>query len=98
MLDRYDTYASSFISSSVLIIPNQVRPVPQTLDDELVAFSPAVDVLYVVGSSLEVTGGVVALGDEDVVIDAALQGFVEGDRWSLWKLISDRKSHTMDIP
>ena len=98
MSGGYDNYVPCFTSSSVLIVTNQVRPLPKTLDDELVAFGPAIDVLDIVGGSLEVAGCVVALGDEDVVVDAALQGFVEGDRGSLRKLVSDRKRYMIDVP
>jgi hypothetical protein len=75
--------------SSVLIISNQVGSFPQALDDELVALGPAVDVLDIVGGGLEVAGGVVALGDEDVVIDTALQRLVEGNRGSLLWLATE---------
>lgn len=76
---RYSLLALSL----VLIVPNQVGSFPQALDDELVTLGSAVDVLDVVGSSLEVAGGVVALGDEDVVVDAAFQRLVEWNRGTL---------------
>lgn len=47
------------------------------------ALSPEVDVLDVVGGGLEVAGGIVALRDEDVVVDTALEGLVERDWWAL---------------
>jgi hypothetical protein len=48
-----------------------------------VALDPAVDVPDVVCGGLEVAGGIVALGDEDVVVDTALQRLVEGNRGAL---------------
>jgi hypothetical protein len=56
----------------VLIVTNQVRPLPQTLNDEVMSLGTAVDVPDIIGSGLEMAGSVVALGDEDVVIDTAL--------------------------
>lgn len=47
------------------------------------SLNPTVDIPDIIGRSLEVAGGVVALGDEDVVVDAALEGFVERDWWTL---------------
>lgn len=43
------------------------------------SLSPTVDILDIVCGGLEVAGGVVTLGDEDVVIDAALERLVEWD-------------------
>lgn len=43
----------------------------------------AIDVLDIVGRSLKVAGCIVALGDEDVVSDAALQWLVQWNRWTL---------------
>lgn len=68
---------------SILIIPNQVRPLPQTLNDEFVALSPTVDVPDIVCCGLKVAGGVVALGDENIVIDAALKRLVQWNRGAL---------------
>jgi hypothetical protein len=48
-----------------------------------VSLSPEVNVLDIVGGGLKVAGGIVALGDEDVVIDAALERLVEWDWWAL---------------
>jgi hypothetical protein len=84
--------------SSVLIVSNQVGSFPQALDDELVALGPAVDVLDIVSGGLKVTGGVVALGDEDVVIDAALQRLVEGNRSALLWSATQFQSHTFYLP
>lgn len=68
---------------SVLIIADQIGSLSQPLNDELVALSPAVDVLHVICGGLEVAGGVVALGDEDVVINATFQRLIEGNRGTL---------------
>lgn len=51
----------------------------ETLHLELLAGRAAEDVLDVVGGCLEVAGGVVALGEEDVVLGARLGGLVDGD-------------------
>jgi hypothetical protein len=48
-----------------------------------VALNPAIDIPDVVCSGLKVAGRVVALGDEDVVVDTALQRLVEGNRGAL---------------
>jgi hypothetical protein len=66
-----------------LFLSNQVRSLSQPLNHKFLSFSPAVDVLDIIGSSLKVAGCVVALGDEDVVVDTALQWLVQWDRWSL---------------
>ena len=55
------------------------------------ALSPAVDILDIVCSSLEVASGVVTLGDEDVVVHATLQWLVEWDWWAL-KASADPRS------
>ena len=57
-----------------LLLVRDVDAFPQALDLELLAGAAAVDVLDVVGGSLEVGGGVVALGDEDVVLGAVVEG------------------------
>jgi len=61
--------------------------VPETLDLELLAGAAAVDVLDIVGRRLEVAGGVVALGDEDVVLGAVLERLGDGDRRALLQLV-----------
>ena len=58
--------------------------VPQTLNHKLLARGPAVDVPDVVGGALKVTAGVVALGDEDVVLGAVLVGLVQGNGRALF--------------
>ena len=47
------------------------------------SLSPTVDISDIVCSGLEVAGSVVALGDEDVIVDAALERLVEWDWWAL---------------
>lgn len=66
-----------------LFLSNQVRSLSQTLNNKFLSFSPAVDVLDIIGSSLKVAACVVAFGDEDVVVDTALQWLVQWDWWSL---------------
>ena len=83
MIGTNEFVCSSIHSSLLLLLANQVRALAQALDNQLVALSPEVNVLNVVGGGLEVAGGIVALGDEDVVVDTALEGLVEWDWWAL---------------
>jgi hypothetical protein len=46
------------------------------------AFSATVDVLDIICSSLKMTCCIIALRDEDVVVDAALQWLVKRDWWA----------------
>jgi hypothetical protein len=66
------------VASSLLIL-GDLDAVPQALNLELLAGRATVNVLDVVGGGLEVAGGVVALGDEDIVIGAVRVGLVDGD-------------------
>jgi hypothetical protein len=50
------------------LVLSDVDTLPQALDLELLARGAVVDVLDVVGGRLEVAGGVVASGEEDVVL------------------------------
>ena len=68
---------------NLVIITNQVRPLSQPLDNQIMSLNPTVDIPDIIGRSLEVAGRVVALGDEDVVVDAAFEGLVEWDWWAL---------------
>lgn len=70
-------------SATRLLLIGHVDAVPQALDLELLAGGAVVDVLDVVGGGLEVAGGIVALGDEDVVLGAVGDGLVHGDRGAL---------------
>ena len=65
-----------------------VDALPQTLNLELLAGGAAVNVLDVVRRCLKVAGGIVALGDEDVVLGAVLKGLEDGDRRSLCQELS----------
>ena len=60
-----------------------IDALPQPFDLELLARGAAVDVLDVVGCGLEVAGGVVALGDEDVVFGAVVDRLVHRGRFAL---------------
>lgn len=71
----------------LVILTYQVRALPQALNDQLVAFSAKVNVSDVVGGGLKVRSGVVALGDEDVVVDAALEGLVERNGGALYRVL-----------
>jgi hypothetical protein len=62
-----------------LFITNQVGALSQSFNDKLVTLCPAVDVLDIISRGLEVAGGVVTLGDENVVIYSAFQGLIERD-------------------
>lgn len=45
-----------------------------------------VDILDIVGSGFKVARGIVALGNEDVVLNTTLQWLVQWDRWSLERI------------
>lgn len=62
-----------------------VDALPQTLNLELLAGGAAVNVLDVVRRCLKVAGSIVALGDEDVVLGAVLEGLVDGDGGTLFQ-------------
>jgi hypothetical protein len=47
------------------------------------AFSSAIDVLDIISSCLKVTGSIVALGNEDVVVDTTLKRLIKRDWWAL---------------
>ena len=72
-------------AKSLPLFVRDLDAIPQTLDLELLAGGAAVDVLDVVGGSLEVAGGIVALGDEDVVLGAVLEGLGDGDGSTLFE-------------
>lgn len=55
----------------------------QALNLELLTHTAVVDILDIIRRRLEVAGGIVALGDEDVVLLAVLERFVDGDRGAL---------------
>lgn len=60
-----------------------LKTLPQALNLEVLASAAVVDILDIVGGGLEVAGGVVALGDEDVVTGAVLEGLRDGDGGTL---------------
>lgn len=66
-----------------LLLADQVRTLSQSFNYQLVALCSAIDILDVVGGGLKVAGGIIAFGDEDVVIDTTLEWLVEWDWWSL---------------
>lgn len=57
--------------------------IPQTLHLEFLAGSTTVDIPDVISGALKVTAGVVALGDEDVVLGAVFNGLIERNWWAL---------------
>ena len=76
----------SYISPpSASLLLRDLQTLPQTLNLELLARGAQVDVLDVVRGGLEVGLGVVALGDEDVVLLAVLDRLVQRDRGALFK-------------
>jgi hypothetical protein len=70
-------------SIHLLSITNQVCPLPQPLNNKFMSLSPTVDIFNIISGRLEMTSSVVALRNEDVVIDTALQWFVQWDWWTL---------------
>jgi hypothetical protein len=69
--------------SSLLV--SDLDPLPQPLYDELLAREATINVLDVIRGRLKVAAGVVALGDEDVVLCAVLDGLVERDGGALFR-------------
>lgn len=55
-------------------------------------FSTAIDIFDIIRSSLKVAGCVVALRDEDIVIDTALQRLVQRNGWALFSVSFVRES------
>lgn len=76
------------ITTPPSLLLRNLDTLPQALNLELLTRAPAVDVLDVIGRCLKVAGGVVALGDEDLVLGAIVEGLVQGDRGS-HKLLLD---------
>lgn len=62
-----------------LLLIRHLNTFPQTLNLELLTCRATVNVLDVIGGRLEVAGGVVALGEEDVALGARVSGLVDGD-------------------
>lgn len=67
--------------SNLILILTQL--LSQFWEDHLLAHRSTVDVLGIRGHSLEMRGSIVALGDENVVVDTALKWLVKWDRWTL---------------
>lgn len=65
------------------LLGSNLDTLPQTLNLELLAGDAAVNVPDVVGGGLKVAGGVVALGDEEVVLGAVGDGLVQGNGGAL---------------
>ena len=82
----------SFSAVPSLFLANQISAFSQTLNNELVTLSATIDILDIICSSLEVAGSIIALGDEDIVIDAALQWRVDGNRWTHELLFNPSKT------
>jgi len=60
-----------------VVITHQVRPLSQAFNNKLVTLCPTVNVLNIICGRLKVTGRIVALGDEDVVVHTALKWLVQ---------------------
>ena len=56
------------------------------------AFSPTVDILDIICSSFKMAGSVIALRDENAVVDAALQWLIERDGWTHELLFDSSKT------
>ncbi len=69
------------------LLGRDLDALPQPLDNQLLPGQTAVDVPDVVGGGLEVAAGVVALGDEDLVLGAVLEGLVERDGGTLERML-----------
>lgn len=63
---------------------------PQALNLELLARAPAVDIPDVVGRGLKVASRIVALGYEDLVLDAIIQRLIQRNRCSLSVMSAER--------
>jgi hypothetical protein len=81
---KNNCYFISTLLKTLLLFAGNLE-LSQTLNNQLLAGAAAVDIPHVVGRALEVGAGVVALGDEDVVLGAVCEGLVEGDWWALYK-------------
>lgn len=77
-----------------LLLGRHLEALPQALHLQLLAGAAAVDVLHIVGGGLKVRRGVVALGDEEVVLGAILQRLVDGD----WGALDASQSRCLRYP
>jgi hypothetical protein len=73
----------SFRTTSNPLFLRHLETLSQALNLELLTRGTLVDILHVVGGGLKVRSGIVALGDEDVVLGAVLERLVQRDRGSL---------------
>lgn len=62
---------------------DQVGSFSESLNDQLVTFSPTVYILYVICCCLKMTCCIVTLGDKDIIVHSTLQRLVKGDGWTL---------------
>ena len=70
-------------SRAYLLLLGNLDTLPQSLHDKLLAGAAAVDILDIICGRLEVASGIIALGDEDVVLGAIINGCVKRDRSAL---------------
>lgn len=75
-----------------LLLSHQVCTLPETLDDKRFARCACIDIPHIIRGSLEVTGGVVTLRDEDVVVNAGLERLVQWDWWAHELLLNGTKT------
>lgn len=62
---------------------SHLNALTQAFNLKLLASAAAVDVLHIIGGGLEVRCGIVALGDEHVVLGTVVKRLVDGDRRAL---------------
>jgi len=55
-----------------LIVGNKVRAFSETLNNKVVSLYPSINILNVICGGLEMASSIVALWDEDIVIDTTL--------------------------
>lgn len=72
------------IKSGIFLLLGDLQALPKALDLEFLASGTQVDILDVIRGRLEVRLGVVALGDEDVVLLAVVDRLIERDRRTLF--------------
>lgn len=70
-----------FVLFPISFLAHQVSSLSQTLNDKIMAFSPAVDILDIICCSLEMTCCIIALGDEYIIVNTALQWLIERNWW-----------------
>lgn len=80
-------HSSARIIQIDLLLTNQVSTFPQSFNNQVMALSPTINISNIVRGSLEMTRGVITLGNENVVIETALKWLVQRDRWSLFTML-----------